>query len=216
MDEEYGAFAFRRMGACNKDESGEVSYPVQQIKVVVTGPFGAGKTEFIRAVSEIDVVSTERKISVAEQREMKEERTIGMDLGRITVKEDVVLELYGTPGHKRFDFMFDVLSEGMWGFVVVVDSTDSKSFDEARKVLKQFDDLSDVPRVIAASKQDIESAVSPEELREALRLEPSVKILPCTATDKASLRSVLLGLLSSKLEEKKANRAGRAPLHLIT
>lgn len=189
---------------------------MQQIKVVVTGPCGAGKTEFIKAVSDMDGVSTERKISVPEQREMKEETTVAMDFGRITVKEDVVLELYGTPGQKRFDFMFDVLSEGMWGFVVVVDSTGSKSFHEARKVLKQFDDLSDVPRVIAASKQDMESAVSPEELREALRLEPSVKILPCTATDKASLRSVLLGLLSSMLEEKNANRAGRAPLRLIT
>ncbi len=198
------------------DESGEASCPVQQIKVVVTGPFRARKTGFIKTVSEIDVVSTERKISVPEQREMKEETAVAMDSGRITVKEDVLLELYGTPGQKRFDFMFDVLSEAMRGFVVVVDSTHRKSYDEARKALKQFDDLFDVPRVIAASKQDMESAVSPEELREALRLEPSVKILPCTVTDKASLRSVLLGLLSWMLEEKKANRAGRAPLRLIT
>jgi signal recognition particle receptor subunit beta len=173
---------------------------MQQIKVVVTGPFGAGKTEFIRTISEINVVSTERRVSVPEQREIKEETTVAMDFGRITIKEDVVLELYGTPGQRRFDFMFDILSQGMWGFVVVVDSTDPESFSEAREVLDLFDDVSALPRVIAASKQDMEGAVSLEELREALKLEPSVKILPCIATDKASVRNVLLGLLSSMLE----------------
>ncbi len=178
---------------------------MRQIKVVVTGPFGAGKTEFIKTISEIDVVSTERKISVPEQREIKEETTVAMDFGRITIKEDVVLELYGTPGQRRFDFMFDILSEGMWGFVLLVDSTDRGSFTEARKLLGQFDGLSAAPRVIAANKQDTESAASLEDLRKALKVGPSVKILPCTATDKASVRNVLLALLSSMLGEKKVD-----------
>jgi len=178
---------------------------MQQIKVVVTGPFSAGKTEFIRTISEIDVVATERKISLPEQREVKEETTVAMDFGRITIREDIVLELYGTPGQRRFDFMFDILSEGMWGFVVLVDSTDGESFDDARKTLKLFHDLSAVPRVIAANKQDMKGAVSPEELREALKLDPTVKILPCIATDKASVRNVLLALLSAMLEAKGAN-----------
>jgi signal recognition particle receptor subunit beta len=178
---------------------GEVFYPVKQIKVVITGPFSAGKTEFIRTISEIDVVATERRISVPEQREIKEETTVAMDFGRITIKEDVVLELYGTPGQRRFEFMFDILSEGMWGFVVMVDSTDRGSFEEARDVLNLFHDLSAVPRVVAANKQDMKGAVTPKELREALKLDPSVDILPCVATDKSSVRSVLLGLLSSML-----------------
>ena len=86
---------------------------MQTVKMVVTGPFSAGKTEFIQSVSEIDVVSTERKISSAAERSVKESTTVAMDFGRITVDEDLVLYLFGTPGQKRFDFMWEILSEGM-------------------------------------------------------------------------------------------------------
>jgi signal recognition particle receptor subunit beta len=92
---------------------------MQTVKMVVTGPFNAGKTEFIRSVSEIDVVSTERKISSVAER-VKETTTVAMDFGRITVDDDLVLYLFGTPGQKRFDFMWEILSEGMLGFVVMV------------------------------------------------------------------------------------------------
>ncbi len=77
---------------------------MEQIKVVVTGPFGAGKTQFINTISEIDVVTTERRISVPEQRKIKEETTVAMDYGYITIKKDVVLELFGTPGQRPFRF----------------------------------------------------------------------------------------------------------------
>lgn len=177
---------------------------MEQIKVVVTGPFGAGKTQFITTISEIDVVRTERRITLPEQRKSKEETTVAMDYGRITIKKDVALELYGTPGQRRFDFMFDILSRGMWGFVIMVDSTDPSSFDEARDLLRVFDKFARVPRVIAANKQDQKGAVSPNELRRALKLGPSVKILSCQATDGSSVRKVLLALLSSMLEGVKA------------
>jgi signal recognition particle receptor subunit beta len=79
--------------------------PTQTVKIVVTGPFNAGKTEFIRSVSEIDVVSTEKKITAAAEK-IKETTTVAMDFGRITVDNDLVLFLFGTPGQKRFDFMW--------------------------------------------------------------------------------------------------------------
>ena len=103
---------------------------MQTVKMVVTGPFSAGKTEFIQSVSEIDVVSTERKISSAAERSVKEATTVAMDFGRITVDEDLVLYLFGTPGQKRFDFMWEILSEGMLGFIVMVDSTRPETFRE--------------------------------------------------------------------------------------
>ena len=86
---------------------------MQTVKMVVTGPFNAGKTEFIRSISEIDVVSTERKIS-SEYERVKEATTVAMDFGRITVDDDLVLYLFGTPGQKRFDFMWEILSEACW------------------------------------------------------------------------------------------------------
>ena len=73
---------------------------MQTVKMVITGPFSAGKTEFIRSVSEIDVVTTERKISSDAER-VKEETTVAMDFGRITVDDELVLYLFGTPGQRR-------------------------------------------------------------------------------------------------------------------
>ena len=86
---------------------------MQTVKMVVTGPFNAGKTQFIRSISEIDVVSTERRISTEAER-VKDETTVAMDFGRITVDQDLILYLFGTPGQKRFDFMWEILSESVF------------------------------------------------------------------------------------------------------
>lgn len=173
---------------------------MQTVKMVVTGPFNAGKTEFIRSVSEIDVVSTERKISSDSER-VKETTTVAMDFGRITVDDDLVLYLFGTPGQKRFDFMWEILSEGMLGFVVMIDSTRPETFREARSILETFRAYAPTPYVVSANKQDKIDAWSVEDMRIALRLAPHVKLLPCTALDKESVKAVLLELLYSILEE---------------
>jgi len=172
---------------------------MQAVKIVVTGPFNAGKTEFIRTVSEIEVVSTDRRITDG-ARVVKEETTVAMDFGRITIDEDLVLYLFGTPGQKRFDFMWDILSEGMLGFVVIVDSTSPETFREARRVLDIFRRYAQVPYVVAANKQDLPDAWSAEDLRIALQLDSNAKIVPCVARDKESVKRVLLELLYSILE----------------
>src|SRR6187431_880560 len=148
---------------------------MQTVKIVVTGPFSAGKTEFIQSVSEIDVVSTERKISSNAERAVKEQTTVAMDFGRITVDEDLVLYLFGTPGQKRFDFMWEILSEGMLGFIVMVDSTRPETFREARSILETFRAYAPTPYVVAANKQDMPEAWPAEDLRIALRIEDNVK-----------------------------------------
>ena len=174
---------------------------MQTVKMVVTGPFSAGKTEFIKTISEIDVVSTERKIS-DETRSVKVETTVAMDFGRITVDEDLVLYLFGTPGQKRFDFMWEILSEGMLGFIVLVDSVRPETFREARRILDVFSGYgATTPYIVAANKQDLSDAWPPEDLRIALKIDQNVKILPCVATDKESVKNVLLELLYSILEE---------------
>src|SRR5688572_4939401 len=174
---------------------------MQTVKMVVTGPFSAGKTEFIQSVSEIDVVSTERKISSAGERAVKEATTVAMDFGRITVDEDLVLYLFGTPGQRRFDFMWEILSEGMLGFVVLVDSSRPETYREAKAILETFRAYAPTPFVVAANKQDMPDAWTIDDLRIALRLEEHVKMLPCIATDKESVKNVLLELLYSILEE---------------
>lgn len=174
---------------------------MQNVKIVVTGPFNAGKTEFIRSISEIEVVSTERKISTGEEIQVKETTTVAMDFGRISVDDDLVLYLFGTPGQKRFDFMWEILSEGMLGFIVLIDSTRPETYREARGILQTFKIYAPTPYVLAANKQDCEDAWSVEDIRLALRLDPKIKLLPCVATNKESVKNVLLELLYEILGE---------------
>jgi len=179
---------------------------VQTVKIVVTGPFSAGKSQFIQTVSEIDVVSTERKIT-SEAERIKERTTVAMDFGRITVDDDLVLYLFGTPGQKRFDFMWEILSEGMLGFVVLIDSVRPETFREARTILDTFRAYAPTPYVVAANKQDLEDAWGVDDLRIALRIDSDVKLLPCVAKDRESVRNTLLELLYSILEEMDAHEA---------
>ncbi|MBM4422584.1 MAG: GTP-binding protein [Chloroflexi bacterium] len=171
--------------------------------MVVTGPFSSGKTQFIRSISEIDVVATERKIS-SDAEKIKDSTTVAMDFGRITVDNDLVLYLFGTPGQRRFDFMWEILSEGMLGFVVMVDSSRPETFREAKSILETFRAYAPTPYVVAANKQDHPEAWSIDDLRIALRLDPNIKLLPCVATRKETVKSVLLELLYSILAEMEA------------
>ncbi len=178
---------------------------MQTVKIVVTGPFSSGKTEFIRSVSEIDVVSTERRISAKEEM-IKESTTVAMDFGRITVDDELVLYLFGTPGQRRFDFMWEILSEGMLGFIVMVDSARPETFREARSILETFRAYAPTPYVVAANKQDLKDAWELDDMRVALRLDPKVKFLPCVARDKESVKKVLLELLYTILAEMELNK----------
>ncbi len=128
---------------------------------------------------------------------------MAMDFGRITVDDDLVLYLFGTPGQKRFDFMWEILSEGMLGFIVMVDSSRPETFREAKGILQTFRAYAPTPYVVAANKQDKEDAWAVEDLRIALKLDSKVKMLPCVAADKETVKKVLLELLYSILEEMK-------------
>lgn len=177
---------------------------MQTVKMVVTGPFSSGKTEFIRSISEIDVVSTEREITSEAERLEKSATTVAMDFGRITVDDDLVLYLFGTPGQRRFDFMWEILAEGMLGFIVMVDSSKPETFREAKSILETFRAYAPTPYVVAANKQDHEEAWNTDDLRIALRIDDGIKLLPCVARDKESVKNVLLELLYAILEEMES------------
>ncbi len=173
---------------------------MRSVKVVVTGPFAAGKTTFIRTISEITVLSTERAVSDS-SKEVKRETTVAMDFGRITVDDDVALYLFGTPGQERFSFMWETLSKGMLGFIVLVDYSTPEGVAESQKILNYFKTLSRVPYVVAVTKFD--GAVTPqllEEIRAGLSIKSSVPIYSCDARNKEDVKEVLLGLMHKVLE----------------
>src|ERR1700751_6487443 len=121
------------------------------VKIVVTGPFAAGKTTLIRTISEITVLSTEKDIT-DETRSRKSETTVAMDFGRITIDRDLVLYLFGTPGQDRFDFMWEILGEGMLGYVVLVDASRPESLDEAVSILDAFCTMARVRLVVGFTR----------------------------------------------------------------
>ncbi len=167
---------------------------MQSVKVVITGPFNAGKTSLIKAVSEITVLSTERQVTDSTS-EGDGETTVAMDFGRITVSDDVVLYLFGTPGQARFSFMWETLSEGMLGFVLLVDARDPSTFDDARGMIEFFTSMSDVPFIVAANKVAADDSEALRRVREDLQLAADVPLLAVDARSRASVKSALLGLL---------------------
>ncbi|MEZ0323603.1 MAG: ATP/GTP-binding protein [Hydrogenothermaceae bacterium] len=167
----------------------------KKIKIVTSGPYAAGKTQFINTISEIETVKTEAKTTKAGEKEKKDYTTVAMDFGRIKIDDEYTLYLFGTPGQSRFDFMWDVLGKGMVGLVVLVDSTDPATFHEARRIINYFEARYPAPFVVGCNKQDLKGAWSPEDIRTALDLGDDVKVLPLVATDKESVKKVLLTLL---------------------
>jgi len=110
----------------------------KKIKIVVAGPYAAGKTQFINTISEIETVKTEAKTTRDEEKEKNDHTTVAMDFDRIKIDDEYTLYLFGTPDHARFDFMLDILDKGMVRLVVLVDSTDLATFHEARRIINFF------------------------------------------------------------------------------
>ena len=179
------------------------------MKVVVTGPFAAGKTTLIRTISEITVLSTERGITDS-TRKRKAETTVAMDFGRITIDRDLVLYLFGTPGQDRFDFMWEILGEGMLGYILLIDSTQEDSLDEAVGILAAFRKMARVPFVVALNRSAGMDPQDEERVREVLALDEDTPVVPCDATDRESVKAVLLALLYSVVDQIDAAEPARA------
>ncbi len=172
-------------------------------KIIITGPFDAGKTAFIRTISEIEPVTTEKTLAYDEGGVQKSSTTVAMDFGKLTIdpEENIVLHLYGTPGQKRFDFMWEILSKGIIGCIFMLDSSTPRSVKELIPIITYFKELSDVPCLIAANKQDLPCACSIGEIKKAMApILPDIPILPLVALDKNSVKKVLLKLMELVME----------------
>jgi len=169
---------------------------IKKIKVVIAGPFAAGKTQFINTVSEIKTVKTERRTQHLSEKPVKDYTTVAMDFGKIRIDDEHELYLFGTPGQFRFDFMWEILGEGALGIIILVDSTDPTTFHEARKIINFFQSRFPVPMVVGANKQDLPNAWSPEDVRIALDIneEEGIPVIPVSAIDKESVKNALLTL----------------------
>ncbi|WP_431980294.1 GTP-binding protein [Streptomyces qinglanensis] len=168
------------------------------VKIVIVGGFGVGKTTLVRSVSEIRPLTTEETMTQASTGiddlagvERKSATTVAMDFGRISLNEELVLYLFGTPGQQRFWFLWNGLFEGALGAVVLVDTRRLEvSFD----VIGRLEEAG-VPFVIAVNAFPDAASYPTEELRSALDLPTSVPIVVCDARRRESSRDVLISLM---------------------
>lgn len=171
------------------------------LKIVVTGPFAAGKTSLIQTISEVTVLGTERAVS-DETRARKDSTTVAMDFGRVSLGDGLSLFLFGTPGQRRFEVMWDVLSEGMIGFIVLVDASDARSCGEAAAVLETFRAYADVPCVVGVTHLDggVDPAAAVAAVREGLELGEDTPVVACDPRSREDVKALLLRILFGVLK----------------
>jgi uncharacterized protein len=178
------------------------------IKILIAGGFGAGKTTLVSSVSEIRPLRTEEALSevstsvdLTEGVERKTTTTVAMDFGRITIRDDLVVYLFGTPGQKRFWFMWDELALGALGAVVMADT---RRLADCFPSVDYFE-RNGTPFIVAVNCFDGARRYHIDAVRSALDLTADVPIVLCDARQRTSCRDVLVALVENALRQLSAS-----------
>ncbi len=155
-------------------------------KILVTGPFNAGKSSFVELISE-------KSVSVDRMALEKFPTTIAMDIGHVD-HDGFVADIFGTPGQERFDLMLDVLAKEAVGAFILVDSSAPQTFGRAKDMINKTQ-AEAIPKIIVANKQDLPGALSPEKIREVMKLDKDIPIIPTIVSENNGVEMALDTLL---------------------
>ena len=169
------------------------------IKILISGPVSAGKTTFIRTLSETPVVDTD-ELATDEVAALKTHTTVALDFGEMHLA-DAHIFLYGTPGQDRFDFMWEILAEGALGYLILVPGDDPAALPKARRIMDVLASQLDVPFLVGVSKQDKSQVWAPEDVALYFRLPPDlVRGVVCIDGDSSrTLLAELFDLIAATL-----------------
>ncbi|MQA84655.1 MAG: ATP-binding protein [Streptosporangiales bacterium] len=183
--------------------------PPLAIKILIAGGFGVGKTTLVGAVSEIRPLRTEEMLTQESVGvddmvgvEQKTTTTVAMDFGRITIRDGLVLYLFGTPGQDRFWYMWDELATGALGAVVLADT---RRLDACFPSVDYFE-RRNLPFVIGVNCFDGADRYAPEEVSAALDLDAGVPVILGDARKKESGKRVLIALVEHVLDSMLRQR----------
>lgn len=173
------------------------------MRLVVTGPVGAGKSTFIRSISEIEVVDTDRR-ATDETALLKKKTTVAFDFGRLQFGPDTALHLYGTPGQSRFDFMWDILIRKAHAYILLVAANRPREFRDARRTLVFMKQRSQIPMIIGLTHMDCSNAWEPANISIALGYLNSSEcppIISVNPTQTASVAQAVITLVQHSMQD---------------
>ncbi|MEV0694414.1 ATP/GTP-binding protein [Streptomyces sp. NPDC050388] len=192
-----------------RSERGKPPVEPVTLKILVAGGFGVGKTTLVGAVSEIRPLRTEELLTEAGRPvddlsgvEAKNTTTVAMDFGRITLREDLVLYLFGTPGQERFWFMWDELAEGALGAVVLADT---RRLEDCFAAVDYFERRS-IPFLVGVNCFEGAPRYPVEDVRRALDLDAHVPLVTGDARDRESVKEVLIGVVQHAMAQAAQRR----------
>ncbi|MEN9214615.1 MAG: ATP/GTP-binding protein [Gloeomargarita sp. DG02_4_bins_56] len=163
------------------------------MRIVVTGPVGSGKSTFVRTVSEIQTVDTDRQ-ATDETALLKATTTVAMDFGRVTFGNKMSLHVYGTPGQERFDFMWEILIEHAHAYILLVPGHQPGAFRTARRILTFMEQRVRLPYLVGVTHLDVPQAWPLPYVGMAVGVHPDL-LLAVNATQKPSVVSALVQLI---------------------
>jgi len=173
-------------------------------KILITGPFNAGKTTLIRYVTTEQLLS--RDVETTDNlAQFKSLTTVGLDFGILKVDDSLHVHLFGTPGQARFNFMWEVLSRGALGTIILIDTSNSVSISEGREMYRYycahqyFNREDDSPIIIGATKRDVDGAISIDELANELNAEEHM-IIPCDPRNKEDSKMLVMALMQQVID----------------